>query len=60
MNHVYHGAWYEFTGHDAPLFSNPLDTSYVQQNGLGGVFFWQIMSDIPIDNPNSLINVVGI
>jgi chitinase len=168
MNYVYHGAWYEFTGHDAPLFSNPLDTSYnnqktntdwsidqyiaagvnpqklllglpafgfrwnnvadplqnggylqpgqgewnelaysdivnlksqpgyeyhwddmaqvpylynattqqfisyndprsvaakaayVQQNGLGGVFFWQIMSDVPIDNPNSLIHVVGI
>jgi GH18 family chitinase len=31
MNYVYHGAWYEFTGHDAPLFSNPQDTSYNHQ-----------------------------
>ncbi len=168
MNYVYHGAWYEFTGHDAPLFSNPQDTSYnsqktntdwsidqyiaagvdpkklllglpafgfrwnnvadplqnggylqpgqgewnelaysdivalksppgyvyywddvaqapylynattsqfisyndpraiaakatyAQQNGLGGLFFWQIMSDVPIDNPNSLIAAVAI
>jgi chitinase len=34
--------------------------TYAQQTGLGGLFFWQIMSDVPIDNPNSLIAVVGI
>jgi len=34
-------------------------TDYVKQQGLGGAFFWEITQDLPITNPDSLINVAA-
>ena len=34
-------------------------TDYVKQLQLGGAFFWEIPGDLPITNPDSLINVAA-
>jgi GH18 family chitinase len=33
--------------------------NYVEQYGLGGMFFWELSGDLPINNPDSLVNVAA-
>jgi len=33
--------------------------NYVEQHGLGGMFFWELSGDLPINNPDSLVNVAA-
>ncbi|GBG18942.1 VCBS repeat-containing protein [Nostoc commune NIES-4072] len=33
--------------------------NYVEQQGLGGIFFWQLIGDLPITHSDSLVNVAA-
>jgi chitinase len=33
--------------------------NYVEQHGLGGMFFWQLSGDLDITHPDSLVNVAA-
>ncbi|MBD2532846.1 hypothetical protein H6G97_25975 [Nostoc flagelliforme FACHB-838] len=33
--------------------------NYVEQQGLGGMFFWQLIGDLPITDPDSLVNIAA-
>ncbi|MCC5666496.1 hypothetical protein LC653_21910 [Nostoc sp. CHAB 5784] len=33
--------------------------NYVEEQGLGGIFFWQLLGDLPITHPDSLVNVAA-
>ena len=33
--------------------------NYVEQQGLGGIFFWQLLGDLPINHSDSLVNVAA-
>ncbi|MCC5608455.1 hypothetical protein LC612_17085 [Nostoc sp. CHAB 5834] len=33
--------------------------NYVEEQGLGGIFFWQLLGDLPITHPDSLVNIAA-
>ncbi|NES64780.1 MAG: glycoside hydrolase family 18 protein, partial [Okeania sp. SIO2D1] len=48
---------------DSQIFSTYEDVNsiqkkvdYIKDNGLNGMFFWEITTDLPIDHPDSLLN----
>ncbi|MTJ30044.1 glycosyl hydrolase family 18 protein, partial [Aphanizomenon sp. UHCC 0183] len=56
--HIYNSQLKEFITYEDTK-SVQAKTNYVKNLGLGGAFFWETPQDLPVTNPDSLINVAA-